>query len=190
MTLLHVMSDTDRNDVRLSTHDRAAIAEHLRPHDITLSTWRAVPLPGEPSEVDIITRYEQPARQLTREAGYEVVDVVSLRPGSDAETRKRAAEARAKFLAEHSHDEDEVRFFAHGFGCFYLHLDDRVHAVVCGPGDLLAVPAGIPHWFDMGENPNFSAIRFFRTAGGWVGNFTGDDIASRMPSLDELLDIP
>ena len=37
-----------------------------------------------------------------------------------------ATAARSKFLAEHRHAEDEVRFFVAGRGCFYLHLEPEV----------------------------------------------------------------
>ena len=88
-------------------------------------------------------------------------------------TTRRAA-ARSKFLAEHRHAEDEVRFFVAGRGCFYLHLEPEVLAVVCEGGDLLSVPAGTRHWFDMGSRPDFVAIRFFQQEDGWIGDFTGD----------------
>ena len=47
--------------------------------------------------------------------------------------------------------------------------------------DLIAVPDGITHWFDMGEEPSFVAIRFFTEPDGWVGHFTGSDIAQTFP---------
>ena len=46
------------------------------------------------------------------------------------------------------------------------------------------MPAGTKHWFDMGENPNFSAIRFFNNPDGWVAEFTGDQIATGYPLLE------
>src|SRR5918998_1203785 len=49
------------------------------------------------------------------------------------------------------------------------------------------VPPGPRHWFDMGTNPSFVAIRFFREPEGWVGSFTGDDIATRYPAFDDLI---
>jgi len=41
--------------------------------------------------------------------------------------------------------------------------------------------------FDMGEHPDFKCIRFFTVPDGWVGNFTGSDIAGRFPTFDEHL---
>ncbi len=98
-----------------------------------------------------------------------------------------AAGARAKFLDEHTHDDDEVRFFVRGAGIFYLHVGGRIHAVLCEAGDLLSVPAKTTHWFDMGTNPEFCAIRFFHDDDGWVGDFTGDGISSRIPDFDTIV---
>ncbi|WP_445623245.1 hypothetical protein [Lactiplantibacillus plantarum] len=49
--------------------------------------------------------------------------------------------------------------------------------------DLISVPAGVPHWFDMGSAPAFTCIRLFNDPAGWVAQFTGDDIAARFPVL-------
>ena len=113
---------------------------------------------------------------------------VSRRGGeSDTDWSAKAAGAREKFLAEHTHADDEVRYFVDGRGAFYLRLDGNVHVVTCEAGDLLGVPAGTRHWFDMGTDPNFTALRFFREPEGWVGSFTGDDIATRFPTFDRLV---
>jgi 1,2-dihydroxy-3-keto-5-methylthiopentene dioxygenase len=88
---------------------------------------------------------------------------------------------RAKFLAEHSHKDDEVRYFVEGSGAFYLRAKDSVYQAICIKGDLLFVPALARHWFDMGANPEFTAIRWFNNPEGWVGDFTGDPIAERFP---------
>ncbi len=91
---------------------------------------------------------------------------------------------RKKFLDEHSHSEDEVRFFVDGQGLFALHIADKVYAVLCEGGDLISVPASTTHWFDMGPNPNFKVIRVFDNEKGWVANFTGSDIASKFARLE------
>ena len=114
--------------------------------------------------------------------------MAALRPDhSDPDWHATAAAARSKFLAEHRHAEDEVRLFVAGRACFYLHLEPEVFAVVCESGDLLTVPAGTRHWFDMGSDPEFAAIRFFEQPDGWIGDFTGDLIGERFPTLDQLV---
>ena len=58
--------------------------------------------------------------------------------------------------------------------------------MLCQQNDLISVPNGTPHWFDMGPEPQFTCIRLFTNTEGWVANFTGDDIASRTPRFERL----
>jgi 1,2-dihydroxy-3-keto-5-methylthiopentene dioxygenase len=108
------------------------------------------------------------------------VDVVSIAPDNPNKDVMRA-----KFLDEHFHKEDEVRFFVAGSGLFTLHVEDKVYEVLCEKDDLIAVPDSTKHWFDMGPAPHFIAIRFFTEPDGWVGHFTGTDIAQRFPRFEK-----
>ena len=60
----------------------------------------------------------------------------------------------------------------------------KVYAALCEKDDLISVPASTRHWFDMGPNPSFTAIRLFNNPEGWVADFTGDNIAGRFPLLE------
>jgi 1,2-dihydroxy-3-keto-5-methylthiopentene dioxygenase len=88
---------------------------------------------------------------------------------------------RAKFLSEHIHTEDEIRFFVHGGGHFVMHVDGKVYDAYCEAGDLISVPANTKHWFDAGPAPFFTALRVFVDTSGWVPHFTGDEISARFP---------
>ncbi|WYX23047.1 cupin [Achromobacter xylosoxidans] len=126
----------------------------------------------------MLAAYRPEIDRLVAERGYRSVDVVSLDPAHpDREALRR------KFLAEHTHADDEVRFFVAGSGLFTLHAAGRVYAVLCEQDDLISVPAGVPHWFDMGSAPAFTCIRLFNDPAGWVARFTGDEIATRFPVL-------
>jgi 1,2-dihydroxy-3-keto-5-methylthiopentene dioxygenase len=189
MTLLQVMPDDDRDTVLLRTTDLDTIAGELGEYGIRLEQWPTVELDEDAGQDEVLAAYRAEVDRVSEEGGYLLVDVVRLHPGStDPDWSAKAAAARQKFLDEHTHDEDEVRFFVDGRGCFYLHLDNKVYAVVCEAGDLMSVPAGTTHWFDMGTTPDFCAIRFFQEEDGWIAGFTGNTIASQMPTLDELLD--
>ncbi len=131
------------------------------------------------SQEQILAAYQEEIGRLNREGGYRAADVVRLARGTAG-----TAPMRAKFLSEHRHTEDEVRFFVEGSGTFYLHIEERVFALRCERNDLIRVPANTRHWFDMGEEPFFCAIRLFTAPEGWVGHFTGDPIAARFPSHD------
>ncbi|MGY5128305.1 1,2-dihydroxy-3-keto-5-methylthiopentene dioxygenase [Streptomyces nigrescens] len=188
MTLLQVMPEDAPDNVLLRTRNHERIAEALRGCSVAFSRWplHGTITPGT-SQAEVLSHYRAEVDELCAREGLGLVDVAQLHPEEGHEWEARAAKARSAFLEEHRHAEDEVRFFAHGTGCFYLHLAGRVYAVVCEAGDLLSVPAGTRHWFDMGPCPEFAAIRFFEKEDGWVGDFTGDPIAQRFPRLDALL---
>ena len=188
MTLLQVMPMDDGTNVLTRTEDIAEIAAELAPHGIRIERWATVPLADDAGQEEVLAAYASEVERLSAEGPYPLVDVVRMVPNdSDPQWPAKAEAARTKFLNEHTHDEDEIRFFVEGSGCFYLHLGDKVYAVVCTAGDLMSVPAGTTHWFDMGTRPHFCAIRFFQEEDGWVAEFTGSEISSRMPTLDELL---
>ncbi|RJQ79010.1 cupin domain-containing protein [Pseudonocardiaceae bacterium YIM PH 21723] len=187
MTLLQVMPEDRPEVVELRTRDEQVIADALRPIGVDYFHWELQDLPAGATPADFLAAYQEQVDALSAEGGYTVVDAVGLRPADTEEYREKSVKARGSFLSEHRHAEDEVRFFAAGRGCFYLHVDGKVMAVVCEAGDLISVPAGTTHWFDMGEQPDFVAIRWFQEADGWVGDFTGAPIASSFPTLDELL---
>ncbi|MFF9852456.1 1,2-dihydroxy-3-keto-5-methylthiopentene dioxygenase [Streptomyces litmocidini] len=188
MTLLQIMPDDAPDTVLLRTQDEETIARALRERAVSFTRWplRARVTPRTSSE-ELLDAYRAEVDELCAGQGLRLVDVARLHPEEGADWQERAAGARSTFLDEHRHAEDEVRFFAQGTGCFYLHLDDRVYAVVCEAGDLLSVPAGTRHWFDMGPVPDFCAIRFFEKEDGWVGDFTQEPIAEGFPRLDALL---
>jgi 1,2-dihydroxy-3-keto-5-methylthiopentene dioxygenase len=187
MTLLQVMPETDRDIVLLRTRDAGEISAQLAPFGITLEQWATVPLAADAGQDEVLAAYQSEVERVSAQGPYPLVDVVRLVPSDDPDWATNAAAARSRFLDEHTHDEDEVRYFVEGTGCFYLHLDAKVYAVVCEAGDLMSVPAGTTHWFDMGERPSFCAIRFFQKEDGWVAGFTGKPISASMPTLDELL---
>ncbi|MCE5288022.1 MAG: cupin [Nocardiaceae bacterium] len=189
MTLLQIMSATDASLVKLRTTDDTEIASELAKRGIDFSRWPVLlGLTATTPTEDIQAKYADEIAELNADGRYKFVDIVRIHPDdNDPEYPAKAAGARAKFLDEHRHAEDEVRFFAAGQGCFYLHLGDEVLATVCTAGDLVSVPAGTLHWFDMGTRPEFVAVRFFEEEDGWVGDFTGDKISSGFPTLDDLV---
>lgn len=180
MTTLTVFADDDPGTALLVSEDGDAIAATLAGIGVRFARWQAgqTVCPGDPQEA-VIAAYKGDIDRLIAAEGYQTVDVVSL----NADHPDKAM-LRQKFLAEHTHGEDEVRFFVAGQGLFSLHVDERVYQVLCTRGDLIGVPAGATHWFDMGPNPRFVAIRFFNNPEGWVARFTGSEIAGRFPGLD------
>jgi 1,2-dihydroxy-3-keto-5-methylthiopentene dioxygenase len=159
--------------------EHAAIRRELEAVGIRFERWEASrELAAGASQEEVLAAYRDSVDRLMRQQGFRSVDVISMVPD-----HPKKVELRNKFLSEHTHSEDEVRFFVEGQGLFNIHKQGRVYAVRCEKGDLIGVPAGTPHWFDMGPDPSFTAIRLFTNTEGWVAHFTGSDIAARFPSL-------
>jgi 1,2-dihydroxy-3-keto-5-methylthiopentene dioxygenase len=157
------------------------IAEALAELGVTFERWQAEREFGTDADTPtILSAYREPIDRLKATHGFQSADVISVGPD-----HPQKDELRRKFLNEHVHADFEVRFFVEGSGLFFLHPDQRVFVVQCERGDLISVPAGVKHWFDMGEQPHLKCIRLFTTPDGWVAEFTGDDIAKRFPTFDE-----
>jgi 1,2-dihydroxy-3-keto-5-methylthiopentene dioxygenase len=167
-------AETGREELR--TEDAAAIAATLKPLGVRFERWEGVQVPEGASNEQILEAYRPYLDKLMGETGAGSADVVSLTPD-----HPQAAAMREKFLNEHIHTEDEVRFFVRGSGDFVLHVGGKVYDAHCVQGDLLSVPAGTKHWFDAGEKPYFTALRVFTDPAGWVAQFTGTDMAQRFP---------
>lgn len=188
MTLLTIWADDQPGTPTLQTPDREAIAAELAAVGVTYKAYTPVAGVSESASSDeVVTAHQGLVDALITEHGYTLVDVAQIHPVDSDEWRATAAGARAKFLNEHTHDEEEIRYFSSGSGVFYLHMNGRVLAMLCTAGDLISVPEMTTHWFDMGTTPDFTAIRFFRTDDGWVGTFTGSEISSQFADADQLM---
>ncbi len=182
MSHLTLFNATDATDFNIIA-DQSEIVNQLADIDVTLEQWQAnASLSDDASQDDVLAAYADEIERLNQQYGFSSVDVVALGPD-----HPQKAEMRAKFLSEHTHADFEIRFFVDGDGMFYIHKNDRVYAILCEKGDLISVPANTTHWFDMGSQPSFKCIRFFTTDEGWLGDFTGSDIAEKFPTYDQLI---
>lgn len=179
MSQLRIFAEGDSGSPQHVFSRHADISRELDRVGVRFEQWEASkPVAPGATQEQVIEAYKSDIERLQREHGYQAVDVISLTPDHP----DRAA-LRQKFLNEHTHSEDEVRFFVAGRGLFTLHIGGKVYEVLCEKGDLIGVPDGTPHWFDMSESPYFIAIRLFTNKEGWVANFTGSDIAQTFPRL-------
>lgn len=179
-TTLRVYDESRPDESILDTSDGETIARTLGEIGVRFERWAAdAQLPKGADQQTVLDAYRSSIDKLVNECGYQTMDVIRLERGTP-----NTEPIRKKFLDEHQHSEDEVRFFVEGRGAFYLHVNGRVYQTICVKGDLISVPAGTKHWFDMGSDPEFTAIRLFNNQEGWVANFTGDRIASSFPTLD------
>ena len=97
------------------------------------------------SAEEVLATYAPEIERLKEQGGYvtaDVIDVTPETPGLDAMLNR--------FNSEHWHDEDEVRFIVEGRGLFHIHpREGKVVSITVEAGDLLRVPRGTWHWFDL-----------------------------------------
>ncbi|ABI63164.1 1,2-dihydroxy-3-keto-5-methylthiopentene dioxygenase [Granulibacter bethesdensis] len=178
MSRLTIYADSTPDAPLLRTEDPERIAQELSSIGVRFERWSSAVTPSpDDDEATILAAYRPYLNALMGETGAGTADVIRLRPDTP-----NLPALRQKFLSEHTHTEDEVRFFVHGSGNFILHVDDRVYDAHCTQGDLISVPTGIKHWFDAGETPFVTALRVFTDTTGWVAHYTGDPIADHFPA--------
>ncbi|KAB7895595.1 acireductone dioxygenase [Rouxiella sp. S1S-2] len=181
MSALTIFSDSNPSAPIWESRDGNEIAAELSKIDVRFERWQADrELGNDPQPAQVIEAYQHEINKLVAEKGYQSWDVISMRPDN-----AQREVLRTKFLSEHTHGEDEVRFFVDGAGLFCLHLEGKIFQILCEKNDLISVPANTRHWFDMGGSPSFTAIRLFDNQEGWVAHFTGDAIADAYPRLGE-----
>ena len=152
------------------------IAATLAEHGVRFERWQPGPIQKGAGNAEVILAYQAQLDAL----GYHQVEVLSV-PGDQPHT----AEDREQWLKERRYSEDHVRFFVSGQGLFALHIGDYVYAVRCEKNDLLVIPSGMAHWFDMGENPHFITLRPFNTNEGSTPVLTGDTLVDAFPGMDD-----
>ncbi|PYQ50716.1 MAG: acireductone dioxygenase [Acidobacteria bacterium] len=129
---------------------------------------------GAPAE-EVLEAYKDEIDRLKAAGGYVTADVIDVSP------RTPNLEAMlAKFSREHWHDEDEVRFILRGRGVFHIHpRQGPVLAIEVAPGDLIRVPKGTHHWFDLCAERDIRAIRLFQDVSGWTPRYTDSGVDAR-----------
>src|SRR5690349_18790999 len=147
MSRLRIFDETRPQSPLAVIDEHAVIAAELGKVGVRFEQWDASqPIAPGASQDEVIAAYRGDIDRLMGEKGYQAVDVISLAP--DHPDR---ATLRQKFLSEHTHSEDEVRFFVAGSGQFTLHIGGRAYNVLSHARDLNNLPNGTPHRFDMSE---------------------------------------
>jgi len=170
-----------RNSGKIIEDDRE-IKEFLSKYGVLFDRWGVERLPKElrenyelteEEEKAIIEAYKEELEKLKKEKGYITEDIVIL---SDKTPNLEAL--LEKFKREHHHIDDEVRFVVDGSGIFPIKLDGEVVEVHVEAGDLIVVPAGARHWFELDENRKIKCIRVFKTPAGWEAIYNEEEKAT------------
>lgn len=164
MTFLRI----PQND--LTINEFSEIKDYLNKNNVFCEKWDITTSFSKDDDQDtILHAYEKLLKPFMEKNNYTTCDVVLV-----DDTTPNIDEVCEKFIQEHTHTDDEVRFIVEGSGTFWFNLggDNPVFAVHSEPGFIISVPANTKHWFDMGDKPFVKAIRIFSDKQGWLAKYT------------------
>lgn len=148
----------------------------LASHGIDYERWNpAHPIAADAPAEEILNAYAREIDELKQRGGYVTADVIDVDQNTSG-----LEEMLAKFNREHWHDEDEVRFIIAGHGLFHIHTTaGPVLAIEVEEGDLIRVPRGTLHWFNLCSDRRIRAIRLFQDKAGWTPRYTESRVDER-----------
>ena len=154
--------------------DTDAVRGFLAEHGIDYERTGSAPgLTPDSSAEEILSAWAPKIDELKAQGGYVVADVIDVKPDTP-----NLDSMLKRFSSEHWHDEDEVRLIVEGRGLFHIHPSGKpVFALEVEAGDLIRVPRGTHHWFDLCGEKRIRAIRLFQDKSGWTPHYTesGED---------------
>ncbi len=125
-------------------------------------------LTEDATEDEVLAAYKEPIDELMTSGNYVTADVINITPDI-----KNLDELLKKFSKEHWHSENEVRFIVGGRGLFHINPPDGpIFSIEMVKGDMINVPKGTHHWFDLCEERTVRAIRLFEDPAGWTPHYT------------------
>ena len=160
-------------DQNQTLNDEQEIRDYLMKLGIDYERWpTGERVPPDASVEDILEAYANELEKLKAIGGYVTADVIDVGPNTPG-----LEEMLARFDREHWHDEDEVRFIISGNGIFHIHsTSGEVVAIEVSAGDLIRVPRGTLHWFNLCADRRIRAIRLFQDKSGWTPHYTDSHV--------------
>lgn len=156
-------------DKNLRLEDKEAISSYLNNIGIDYEHWNNLKqISADASDEEILAGYAGEIDRLKANGGYVTADIINIVP-----TTPNLDAMLDKFNKEHSHDEDEVRFIVKGRGIFHIAPPGGdIVSIEMEAGDLIRVPKGTRHWFNLCGDRTVRAIRLFQDVSGWTPQYT------------------
>ncbi|HMQ03679.1 MAG TPA: cupin domain-containing protein [Pyrinomonadaceae bacterium] len=170
--------DVPNKDLRLT--EARDIAVYLAGIGIDYERWHNISELGpDASDEEILAFYSGEIEELKEKGGYVTADVINVMPDTPG-----LEEMLNKFNKEHWHDEDEVRFIVKGHGLFHIAPEGGdVVSIEMEAGDLIRVPRGTRHWFNLCGDRTVRAIRLFQDVSGWTPHYTNSGVDASFQPL-------
>lgn len=160
--------------------DPQEIREFLEPFGIWYEKWDVAGRIGpDATNEEVLAAYDPEIERLKQQGGFVTADVISVHPETPG-----LDEMLNKFNKEHIHEEDEVRFTVKGSGVFHIHPENGpVFAVTVEAGDLINVPRGTQHWFNLCQDKTIRCIRLFEDPSGWAPIYSDQPVHQQYAPL-------
>ncbi len=161
--------------------DAEKICRYLEPFGIWYERWdtESSRVKDDASPAEVLAAYEAEIEALKAKGDYKTADLIDVNPntpGLDA--------MLAKFASEHTHSEDEVRFCVKGKGIFHINPESsNVFSIEMEAGDLINVPAGTRHWFNLCQDKTIRVIRLFQDMTGWTPHYLDNGVDKNYDAL-------
>jgi 1,2-dihydroxy-3-keto-5-methylthiopentene dioxygenase len=150
-----------------------SIRSFLKPFGIWYEKWDVEGRIGpDASNEEILAAYSPEIERLKDAGGFVTADVINVNPNTP-----NLDQMLQKFDKEHTHSEDEVRFTVRGSGVFHIHPDNGpVFSITVESGDLVNVPCGTKHWFNLCTDRTIRCIRLFQDMSGWTPSYVAESV--------------
>lgn len=160
-------------DQNRDIQDPTEIKDFLKPFGIVFEQWDVAGRIGpDATNEEILDAYSPEIERLKSEHGFVTADVINVNPETPG-----LDDMLAKFDKEHLHTEDEVRFTVKGSGVFHIHpADGPVFGITVESGDLISVPKGTHHWFNLCSDKTIRCIRLFEDMAGWTPHYMEEPV--------------
>ncbi len=158
----------------------AEIKAFLKQYGIDFEQWDVEGRIGpDATNEEILEAYSPEIERLKKQHGFVTADVINVTPETPG-----LDEMLQKFDKEHLHTEDEVRFTVKGSGVFHINPEsDDVFAVTVESGDLISVPKGTHHWFNLCTDKTIRCIRLFEDTTGWTPHYMEEPVHEKYEPL-------
>lgn len=158
-------------DEKCQIREPAEIRAFLKKYGIVFEQWDVEGRIGpDATNEEILDAYAPEIERLKAAHGFVTADVINVNPETPG-----LDQMLAKFDKEHLHTEDEVRFTVKGSGVFHINPEsDPVFSITVESGDLISVPKGTHHWFNLCTDKTIRCIRLFEDMSGWTPHYMED----------------
>ena len=167
-------------DENCEIREPAEIKAFLKQYGIDFEQWDVDGRIGpEATNEEILEAYAPEIERLKKDHGFVTADVINVTPDTPG-----IDEMLQKFDKEHLHTEDEVRFTVKGSGVFHINPETApVFSITVESGDLISVPNGTHHWFNLCSDKTIRCIRLFEDISGWTPHYIDNPIHANYAPL-------